>query len=943
MALPVTIATTEGPSFRTGHNRPFRSSSGDIYVILSTPSIHASMDVVQDGDFLHIAGQFRPSGTGIAAVAFKAADPTVSFAVVDAANEPSWVSDANDSEVFYSRFNMATDLWEIITGGNEEVIVDDVQNSEGESGCFITQRSDGDLIVVYQGFRDKFMGVDRARVAFASSTDGGATWTADQDLSATGAAEVHLLGPIVIPRNNSDQAHAFYWKDDGSPTLIQRAIDNTDSLRDEHDTGFTVGVNVHTTSAMAFTRGGSDFVKLLYQDADGADPFVYEMTPFSDNSDPTGSDSIDQVSADDVNVFNQAASMDFVFDPSTEIIHVLTSDVTNDDIQHYDDQGSDSWQDNGAIVTGTFERGPSLNIFDRDGAKIGFVYEDSTGDVFYNEIDVTPSTTALSEVDMAQQNLYQGPFGTTGNNKYGIMLAGNDHDLVAVKATTATPVDGDWNSIDSIVRVFTSFSSPGWLYQDPIKSLWVSPSTAFMSSFFDASDAGPNDPGSVWTNDGNVFDGSIISQSSCDTNGSSASNYLEGEGTNSPASGLTISSISVQVIGRRALAATATLGMRITTDGAGETLLDITQAMLGTDLRGYSFDLSTPSGGWTYAKLQALEVRFWREIGSGNLSLTSLSIIVNVAASTPLLYTVYQQESGRIGLSIFDTGSDTWFSRDGIHVGKPGELDFENTPTFHAVAVAIRSSGQIVVVAANEQDDGDQDLKGVHRQTLGGGFEAFGAGAGTDNDIFGVSMMPPASDGRITWVFTNDTDDEVTAGSIPDDGSSATLNQTIDATADTARFLVGPGIIDNDDKIYVPYIDASDQVSVANWASAASISASIDADVSDVNVYGQGRTAFPFAAFCLALQGTTGVHLVYARDSDQDISHDDDVDGGGTTDAEIVDAVTANRISCRVIGTDICLFYDDGGTTKFHCEALAALARKAGRLLLLGVGHGAQR
>ena len=468
MALPVTITSSDHPSTRSGHNKPFRSSNGDIYVILLTVDDPA-IGIVQDGDLLHIAGQMDQSSTTSASpVAYKATDPTASFAIQDSGGQPTWATDADDGEVWYSRFNMADDTWQDVDTGDPDILAVDVQDPENGKAISITLRSDGDLVIVYQKNRDKFMGIDRPSVGAAVSTDNGINWTGETQISPTGSATDHYAGPVIIPPNNSDQAHIFYIKDDGTPTLVQRAFSGGGTVRTERDTGFTTDVN-KSLSGMAFTRGGSDLVKILYHDS-GAFPTVYEMIPFSDDTDPTSGDSSVQIVAETANI----AALDFVFDPGTETMHELHSDVVTDDIQHHDDQGTDTWQDNGEVVmgVGSITR-VYCNIFDRDGAKIGFVYRDGSN-IIYNEVDITPSTTALSEVDMGIQNSYQGPF-EIGGDFYTIMLIG-EHDIVAVKATPASPVDADWNSVDTPIRVDTFMANgvrPGWLYQDPIKSIWV--------------------------------------------------------------------------------------------------------------------------------------------------------------------------------------------------------------------------------------------------------------------------------------------------------------------------------------------------------------------------------------------------------------------------------------------------------------------------------------
>lgn len=129
--------------------------------------------------------------------------------------------------------------------------------------------------------------------------------------------------------------------------------------------------------------------------------------------------------------------------------------------------------------------------------------------------------------------------------------------------------------------------------------------------YFDASDAAATDPNNVWTSEASVFDTSITTSGFSSTVGSASSNYVMAEGTNAPASGDNILAVYVRPRAYRAVAS-STMGIEVFTDGLGESLGSLTFS-IGASVLSYSDwqVLSTPTGGWTWAKLQALEVKAW--------------------------------------------------------------------------------------------------------------------------------------------------------------------------------------------------------------------------------------------------------------------------------------------------------------------------------------------
>jgi len=126
--------------------------------------------------------------------------------------------------------------------------------------------------------------------------------------------------------------------------------------------------------------------------------------------------------------------------------------------------------------------------------------------------------------------------------------------------------------------------------------------------YFDCSDAGPTDPQGNWTDDANGFDGSISTSAYTTIGG--ASYYLHGEGTNAPASGDTIVEVEARLYGKCESAPLMNVMLQVRTDGWAESLLSQSITLSATPAWSNYYKLSTPTGGWTWGKIQALEVRY---------------------------------------------------------------------------------------------------------------------------------------------------------------------------------------------------------------------------------------------------------------------------------------------------------------------------------------------
>ena len=153
--------------------------------------------------------------------------------------------------------------------------------------------------------------------------------------------------------------------------------------------------------------------------------------------------------------------------------------------------------------------------------------------------------------------------------------------------------------------------------------------------YFDGSDAAASDPGSVWTDDNNAFDSDTSDPpttfATTTTAGSTSSNYLMAEGTNAPSWVATISQVRARIYGRANLA--NTLSATIYTDSLGESLGTPTVGGSNTNAWGGYTTLSAPSGGWTWAKVQALEVKVYTSGVRGDI----YAIQLEVTSDAPII------------------------------------------------------------------------------------------------------------------------------------------------------------------------------------------------------------------------------------------------------------------------------------------------------------------
>ena len=525
--------------------------------------------------------------------------------------------------------------------------------------------------------------------------------------------------------------------------------------------------------------------------------------------------------------------------------------------------------------------------------------------------------TALSGGILATQNGYAGPY-EIGSAKYTVLTTTDKAQLHVVKTTTASPGDGDWASQDSANSPRYSLDA-----DDQILSFWSVLARA------DSADVEHSLTGTELTF-GDAAATDKLAQSFTSLTGALAAFRLRFKKTGSPVDNLVFS---------------------LQADNSGEpdgTIIE-SRSIAGGDITtgfvDYYFSLKQPltvasgdvywivmdrSGSVDAVNYYRTEYAATNPYSNGTGATEISGTWTDFTSSNDIGFSLYladihvftQQASGRVGYGVFNPGADTWLTVDELVAEVETPSTYDTKPDVSAVTGAIRADSDVIVAFRGITAGGNDSTFWARRET-----GSWTRALLTSSRSIG-SMMGPDEQDRVYVAIKLTASDDFGLFIILSD-NSVSSNVALDTLANTADIIAGPGVIAAS-KGYVPYLDADGTINVCSFDLADTVSGvSIDT-ISDNAGYGDGRASAPYVAACLALEGATGVHLLYADDATQDLFHDGNVDGAGETDTEILDAVTVNRVTCRVGTSDLLVIYDDGGTTKFLAIALSTAADGAG-------------
>ena len=311
----------------------------------------------------------------------------------------------------------------------------------------------------------------------------------------------------------------------------------------------------------------------------------------------------------------------------------------------------------GKIDGVSFASSATATVGDFNAVYIGTPNASTAHEIYWDDLAVNDTATTKGST----QTGYPG----AGNITYFKPTAAGD-----TAATLGTFADIDEMNPDDV----TSFIDLDTLASVAFYNVsnYTAASTTGIEYYFDASDAGPTDTGGHFTDEANIFDGSKTTYGYA----SNVSSFLEATGTNAPASGPTIQSVRVGL-----LASTTALGasdiLFFDTKYSGTSL-----GLTGWNKAAGEFQvLTVSSGGWTWDKVQALEIEItfdssirtdFRQVvvivETGMDSYDTINLIdmgvrarEEASAATSFQFGVKSQASGLVASSTAqDAGDTTW-------------------------------------------------------------------------------------------------------------------------------------------------------------------------------------------------------------------------------------------------------------------------------------------
>jgi hypothetical protein len=390
MALPFTINTEPGDF---GYHPPFKSSTGNFYVIARTTGLD-KVDV------------------------YKASDPSSSWAIVDDAGSPAGIAGLEAVNAFqqgdvlhiilsfggnrsYQQFNMATDNWDVTMENPGESFF-----GTGYNSTSVSVRSDSDVIVAYVGASDNIMGKRHGRVDYMRREGG--TWTVDISLDgSTGSTEEHYCNPVVVRSANNDNMH-FMWQEDlvGGGALLATLSDNaartlspTNVLSTTvTDTNDFSGTLIPVQNAVSYDDGGT--IRIAWVGADDNT----SMIAFRSTEDGSGNIQAPSIATitDDVYVNGERGVLSLAENAGVLYLLFAGGGTGGVDQDLYYTKSSDdgaTWDTPTEELNGVTINWVSANIYTRGTDTVLAYFYDDGGDQKYNEkIIIAGATGETSEL-----------------------------------------------------------------------------------------------------------------------------------------------------------------------------------------------------------------------------------------------------------------------------------------------------------------------------------------------------------------------------------------------------------------------------------------------------------------------------------------------------------------------------------------------------------------
>lgn len=294
----------------------------------------------------------------------------------------------DDYGIQYVAFNMSTDTW------GTEVDVHDMggvytATGAGSAGLHfdIDVRSDGDLVIVYQGPTESIMGSGYGRI-YETHYEG-TSWSTPQQLDTGG--EERFVAPAMAINQTTDRCHMVWSNLTTTPTHLYRTLSSTNSLSTEQSTSIS-GFGGSTTVYCAAAINSSKVVFHISETSQNNDVRFLEA-PSDGSAYPTQYTSATPTDAQ--------GWPDLVWDSTDSLLHLIYRDANNDMARVTYDPSDNS-------ITAETDPGPTTYSGQSTNKATIFSQVISIGfrktDWEYEEIDVGSGAVQASATSNIQSN-----------------------------------------------------------------------------------------------------------------------------------------------------------------------------------------------------------------------------------------------------------------------------------------------------------------------------------------------------------------------------------------------------------------------------------------------------------------------------------------------------------------------------------------------------------
>lgn len=412
-------------------------TSADIfYPYVSTNLRSKPGPFLSSGDNVYVIGQ----QTSTTLRAFKATDPTSSFAAQDTAHDPTFstgihcfwaVQDSDTIHVIYSTldtsgknpaasveyntFSMSSDAWgtpQAVQSAYNPGTISAIQ-------CSIAVRGTGVVVAFYQGAAASVMGGSYYRAVYNLRTSG--TWGGPVEVDDGG--EVHYYARTLL-QGGSDRTHFFYWNFTGA-NMDEKSLSGS-TLSSVH-TITTGTINSIPESGTYDAANDVLYKPMIYKP--GPNNYGYMFTAASSaTSSWTGTQYDDSITT-------YPLYADVALDAA--VAHVIFFDTG---IKHDQNSAPTTWGTDTTLVSYVAgQRGAACNVYTRAGMKyLAYVYFDSSNTV-YSELALgNYGTAALTGTGSLTVSGTASEFGEAGLSGTGSLTVDGTHEARGAASLSGT-------------------------------------------------------------------------------------------------------------------------------------------------------------------------------------------------------------------------------------------------------------------------------------------------------------------------------------------------------------------------------------------------------------------------------------------------------------------------------------------------------------------------